>query len=205
MAPAANTQLQRIVVPVPNRPHFQGDPHINLGSVLDLNKVLKTTVSLGLKAIPIVGSLLSGLIKALWPNPRSPGLRWDDIDKNVREIVHSLLDEDKVRDLRRRIDSLHDLIDQYNRTEYGISQKGQRFTYILSHLTVTRREFTENGTPWLTLQFFVPLATLHLGFLREQLLHWGQSFSTKMPTRPVSAGSLTRPSPSTPPQPTKSR
>lgn len=91
-------------------------------------------------------------------------------------VVRGLLNNDKADALWRRIDSFHDLINQYNNTEYGIRQKGERFTYILSHFTVIRREFTENDTPWLTLQYFAPLATLHLGFLREQLLHWDEIY-----------------------------
>ncbi|UKZ74465.1 hypothetical protein TrVFT333_002134 [Trichoderma virens FT-333] len=181
---AANAQQQRIVVP--DRPHYQSsDSHVN---VIDVNKLLKITVSNGLKAIPTVGSLLSGLITALWPDPSKPGLRWDEIDGNVRMIVAGLLNDDKVRDLRQRINSLQDLINNYNQTPYGISQKGERFTFILSWLTIIRREFTENGTPWLTLQFFIPMATLHLGFLREQLLHWDQIY----PNQPADTDRLRR-------------
>ncbi|EHK22858.1 uncharacterized protein TRIVIDRAFT_60319 [Trichoderma virens Gv29-8] len=184
---AANAQQQQIVVP--DRPHFQSsDSHINLGNIIDMNKLLKITVSNGLKAIPTVGSLLGGLITALWPDPRKPSLRWDEIDGNVRMIVKGLLNDDKVRDLRQRINSLQDLINNYNQTPYGISQKGERFTFILSWLTIIRREFTENGTPWLTLQFFIPMATLHLGFLREQLLHWDQIY----PNQPADTDRLRR-------------
>jgi len=144
--------------------------------VINVNKLLQVAVSQGLSVIPTVGSLLGGLVRALWPDQRKPSLQWDEIDRNVRTIVQGLLDDDKVRDLRRRIDSLHDLIRTYEQTPNGIRQKGERLTFILSWFTVIRRDFTENGTPWRTLQFFVPMATLHLGFLREQLLHWDQIY-----------------------------
>ncbi|GAQ47709.1 hypothetical protein AtubIFM55763_008465 [Aspergillus tubingensis] len=175
MAPVANPQDRRIVVPV--RPHVRNlDPSFDLSNVININGTLKAVVSNALKAIPQAGLLLSGIVTAFWPDPSRPSLRWEEIDRNVRTIAQGLLDDDKVRELRQRIDSLYDLIKDYNQVDYRNRQKGEKLTFILSWLTVTRRTFIENSTPWRTLQYFVPMATLHLSFLREQYLHWDELY-----------------------------
>ncbi|KAK0726611.1 hypothetical protein B0T21DRAFT_37713 [Apiosordaria backusii] len=169
----ASEEKQSIVIP--DRRYVPSDP-FSLDSIVDITKLLKSAVASGLKAIPEVGSLLASLFGVLWPDPKKPSLKWDQIESNVKGIVKDLLDKDKIAHLQQLTKALHDLIKEYEQTPFGISQKGERFTFILSWLTTIRREFTDNDTPWLALPFFVPLATLHLGFLREQLLHWDKIY-----------------------------
>ncbi|KAK4671775.1 hypothetical protein QC764_608610 [Podospora pseudoanserina] len=171
-----STTHQQPFIMVPTRQYYQSPDTFLLNNIVDINKLLKTAVSSSLKAVPAVGSLLGSVVSALWPEKSQPTLQWDRIEKDVRRVVEGLLDKDKANTLRQKIDSLHDLIDGYNKTAYGGRQKGEKLTFLLGWFTVTRREFTENGTPWLTLQYFVPLATLHLTLLREQLLRWDKLY-----------------------------
>ncbi|KAK0672641.1 hypothetical protein QBC41DRAFT_299296 [Cercophora samala] len=171
-----STRHQQPLIVVPTRQYYHDPDAFNLNNIVDINKLLKTAVSSGLKAVPAVGLLLGSIVGALWPEKSKPGLQWDRIDKDVRRVVEGLLDQDKVKALRQKIESLHDNIDGYNKTDYGGRQKGEKLTYMLCRLIEIRRDFTENGTPWLTLQYFVPLATIHLTLLREQLLYWDKFY-----------------------------
>ncbi|KAI8943989.1 hypothetical protein F4801DRAFT_595287 [Xylaria longipes] len=143
---------------------------------LDYNAIFKALVSEGLDFVPEVGAVLSGLVGFLWPDKDKPQLRWDQISKGVEKIVADLIAKDKVKQLAQKSESLYELIRKYDEVPYGIVQKGQKFNFILDWFTVIKREYLDNETPWETLQYFVPMATLHLTFVRQQYFLWDKIY-----------------------------
>ncbi|KAI0112276.1 hypothetical protein GGR51DRAFT_61916 [Nemania sp. FL0031] len=143
---------------------------------LDYNGIFKALVSKGLGLVPEVGGILSGLVGFLWPDKDKPQLRWDQISKGVEKIVLGLIAQDKVKELARKTESLYELIRKYDEVPYGIDQKGQKFNFILDWFTLTKRDYLDNETPWETLQYFVPMATLHLTFVRQQYFLWDKIY-----------------------------
>ncbi|KAI1132596.1 hypothetical protein F5Y10DRAFT_292979 [Nemania abortiva] len=172
---AGNLKLNVVVPTRSGFPAHQLTPAEWLDT-LDYNGIFKALVSKGLALVPEVGSILSGLVGFLWPDKDKPQLRWDQISKGVEKIVKDLIAEDKVKQLARKTESLYELIRKYDELPYGIDQKGQKFNFILDWFTLTKRDYLDNETPWETLQYFVPMATLHLTFVRQQYFLWDKIY-----------------------------
>ncbi|EXL97506.1 hypothetical protein NOF04DRAFT_7474 [Fusarium oxysporum II5] len=116
----------------------------------NVNKALKVTTGAGIRFVPVVGGLLSGLLSALWPDPENKGLVWEDI-------------EDKV---------MRDYLDQ----EPGSVEKGQYFTSLVTALSHDQPFYFDDKTPWDNLAYFVSVGTLQLTVLREQHLFYSQIY-----------------------------
>ncbi|KAI9926076.1 hypothetical protein MW887_004537 [Aspergillus wentii] len=141
---------------------------------VSVNQLTKTLVTTGLGMIPEIGGLLATLTGLLWPDDEANNL--NQIDAGVREIVKGVLEEKAVADLRRKTEGLKEFIRRYGQSSVGISQKGQQLTYLLGEFTIIKRDYLDNETPWQTLQYFVPMATLHLALLRDQLFLWDEIY-----------------------------
>ncbi|KAI1149278.1 hypothetical protein F4825DRAFT_431111 [Nemania diffusa] len=173
---SASNLKPNIVIPVRKKfPAHQQTPAEWLDT-LDYNGIFKAIVSEGLGLVPEAGSILSGLVGFLWPDKDKPQLRWDQISKGVEKIVLGLIAKDKVKELARKSQSLYELIRKYDELPYGIDQKGQKFNFILDWFTLTKRDYLDNETPWETLQYFVPMATLHLTFVHQQYFLWDKIY-----------------------------
>ncbi|KAI9934542.1 hypothetical protein ASPWEDRAFT_71317 [Aspergillus wentii DTO 134E9] len=150
-------------------------PSPNISKMINLNGLLKMLAGFALSQVPHVGGLLSGIIGLYWPD-ENESLTWAQIEAGVRSIVRDMLDEEKVKELRKEVEVLKDLIKRYDAGSFGTQQKAEKFNYILDHFTTIKRNFLDNETPWHTLQYFIPMATLHLTFLRHQLFLWDEIY-----------------------------
>lgn len=59
----------------------------------NVNKALKFTTGAGIKFVPVVGGLLSGLLSASWPDPENKGLVWEDIEDKVKVVATDLINK----------------------------------------------------------------------------------------------------------------
>ncbi|RKL51810.1 hypothetical protein BFJ70_g525 [Fusarium oxysporum] len=123
----------------------------------NVNKALKFTTGAGIKFVPVVGGLLSGLLSASWPDPENKGLVWEDIEDKMTEGLHKVM---------------RDYLDQ----EPGSVEKGQYFTSLVTALSHDQPFYFDDKTPWDNLAYFVSVGTLQLTVLREQHLFYSQIY-----------------------------
>ncbi|EWZ31317.1 uncharacterized protein FOBCDRAFT_281031 [Fusarium oxysporum Fo47] len=123
----------------------------------NVNKALKFTTGAGIKFVPVVGGLLSGLLSALWPDPENKGLVWEDIEDKMTEGLHKVM---------------RDYLDQ----ESGSVEKGQYFTSLVTALSPDQPFYFDDKTPCDNLAYFVSVGTLQLTVLREQHLFYSQIY-----------------------------
>jgi hypothetical protein len=143
---------------------------------LNINNTLKSAVSGAIGLVPEVGGILKSVVGILWPDDKPKTLQWDEIREGIKTIAQGLIDEQRAKDLHVEIMVLLELLRTYNQTSFGIDQKGQYCTTILTWFDTYKSHFLENATPWKNVQDFVQLGTLHLTFLHHQYHDWDQIF-----------------------------
>jgi hypothetical protein len=143
---------------------------------LNINNTLKSAVGGAIGLIPEVGGILKSVVGALWPDDKPKTLQWDEIREGIKTIAQGLIDEQRSKDLHIEIQVLLELLRTYNQTSFGIDQKGQYCTTILTWFDTYKSHFLENETPWKNVQDFVQLGTLHMAFLHHQYHDWDQIF-----------------------------
>ncbi|KAK2472724.1 hypothetical protein H9L39_14899 [Fusarium oxysporum f. sp. albedinis] len=126
----------------------------------NVNKALKVTTGAGIKFVPVVGGLLSGLLSALWPDPENKGLVWEDIEDKVKVMT----------------EGLHKVMRDYLDQESGSVEKGQYFTSLVTALSHDQPFYFDDKTPCDNLAYFVSVGTLQLTVLREQHLFYSQIY-----------------------------
>jgi hypothetical protein len=84
----------------------------------------------------------------------------------VDALVPELIAQERARDLEKRLAGLHQVLNSYNRTSYGVQQKGQYFTSFLS-----------------LLPYFVPMGTLTIVALQEQYLYYQKIYNEADPDK----------------------
>jgi hypothetical protein len=145
----------------------------------NINTILKTAVSSGVKFVPGVGALLSGLVSALWPNPeKNKNLVWDDIEKKVETVASGLIAKNNSQGMRNRTEGIYNVMMLYLNQPAGTQKKGNRFDIMLAALEENQPCYFNDESPWLNLAYFSFMGTLHLTVLREQHLFykdiWGE-------------------------------
>ena len=124
--------------------------------------------------IPVVGSLIGFVLNELWPSA-SPSLP-DPIDiwNCIKDEVQNLVDEAVLnRELDERRGDLQGLkwnLEQFERCPHG-SEKGKWLIYILGSCNDLRGHFTQSRNKVHFIHLTITLANLHLGILRQRLLH----------------------------------
>lgn len=143
---------------------------------IDLNNTLKAISAASLALVPEAGGILSVVLKVLWPDTEKPTLKWDQIKEGVKTIAQGLITEHEANDLRNRTEGLMNQMQKYARTSYDSPQKGDFFDDIISWFNANRSWYLNDEAPWLTLQLFMQMATVHLMVLREQAYNFEKIF-----------------------------
>ena len=169
--------LRQAYVTCPSPPDFpKSDPLPAFVEAIDVNNSLKGVVCAGLSLVPEAGAILSGALKTLWPDTSKPTLKWDDIKEGVKTIAQGLIQEHDAQDLRNRTEGLMKLLHKYKETSYGTKQKEDFLDDLLSWFNANQPWYLNNEEPWLTMQLFVQMATMHLTILREQAFYWNKVY-----------------------------
>ncbi|EWY82070.1 hypothetical protein FOYG_14191 [Fusarium oxysporum NRRL 32931] len=142
----------------------------------NVNKALKLTTGAGIKFVPVVGGLLSGLLSALWPDPENKGLVWEDIEDKVKVVATDLINKNNTIYMRKMTEGLHKVMRDYLDQEPGSVEKGQYFTSLVTALSHDQPFYFDDKTPWDNLAYFVSVGTLQLTVLREQHLFYSQIY-----------------------------
>lgn len=138
-------------------------------SGININNALRVLVAAGLKFVPGVGSLLIGLVLVLWPSDNAPGLIWEGIEGKVKAVCAELIDDNNAKNLRNHVQGLYNVLHLYlEQSDPG--QKAAHFTNLVADLALLEPEFLNDESPWLSLQYLVPLETLHLSILWSQYM-----------------------------------
>jgi len=101
----------------------------------------------------------------------------------VDALVPELIAQERARDLEKRLAGLHQVLNSYNRTSYGVQQKGQYFTSFLSLLSQAEPLFFDSRNPEKTLPYFVPMGTLTIVALQEQYLYYQKIYNEADPDK----------------------
>ena len=161
-------------IPPPEDDPPSDQPQV-LNDTLSTNDMMKQDVMAGLSLVPDAGSALDLLVSLFWPDSGSN--TWDQIAAGVKAICAGLIQEQMVKDLADKTQGLYALMHDYRQTSYGITQKGEKLTFILGWFIENKPSYMNQTQPWVTLQYFVPMATLNLTALREQWLYWDKIYT----------------------------
>ncbi|KAI1342405.1 hypothetical protein F5Y15DRAFT_303416 [Xylariaceae sp. FL0016] len=147
----------------------------------NVNLALKTVVGSGVKFVPVVGALLSGLVVALWPVPKDKGLVWKDIESKVEAVAAGLIDQNNSKQMRSVTEGLYNVMRLYLDQAPNTVEKGQYFTNTMSILAANQPLYFNDEAPWNNLAYFTSVGTLHLTVLREQHLFYSSIYGHEDP------------------------
>ncbi len=145
----------------------------------DVNNISRDLIILGLKQIPEVGGILSGLCSALWPETKEDV--WSEIKGQVEALVNQKISELVYQQVQEDLTGLNN-----NTNEYLWSlQNSQVPTYISEKWNFLNGEFLQqlphfqsSGNEMLLLPLFTQFANLHISLLRDGSMYgknWGWS------------------------------
>ncbi|KAF5723479.1 hypothetical protein FMUND_1803 [Fusarium mundagurra] len=141
-----------------------------------VNSALKSTTSVGVKFVPYVGSLLSGLVSALWPDVKDKTLLWEDLESKVKAVALDLINANNSERMRDTTEGLYNVMRAYLDQASGTVEKGQYFTNLLTALAHDQPLYVNDKAPWNNLAYFASIGTLHLSVLREQTLFYNEIY-----------------------------
>ena len=130
----------------------------------------RTVVTSGLKAIPEVGSLVSGVVSALWKDPANDEM-FKALVSYVDALVPDSITKERVAQMKDELGGLWDNLNSYL-NEKDLYQKGLDLKLLNNTLEQMRKKFFNDRTePEKQLALVVAFGTLRLLALKEQILH----------------------------------
>lgn len=148
------------------------------------NAQLEKAVSGLAGATPYAGPAMSALIDIFWPVSASdPHEYWNLIKQFIKDLIDEIISEEKAKALELRLQGIHNNLTDYQNTSFGVPQKGQWFTNVLSSIDDAEPFFFEQENPEKTLTYFVSMGTLKLVVLREQYLFYDKIYQVPDPDR----------------------
>ena len=142
----------------------------------DWSNAAMVTIATALGFIPEAGAVLSALVYILWPNNQNDV--WDEIKGQVQTLIDQDLTQ-LVENLETgSLEGLKGVIDLYNRavTDNDLSSISQYWRDANMAFVQALPSFKTPGYEVALLPYFAQAANLHLGLLRDGVLHgqdWG--------------------------------
>ncbi|EPS39955.1 hypothetical protein H072_6317 [Dactylellina haptotyla CBS 200.50] len=139
---------------------------------LDFNNIFKATVVGALGLIPEVGSLISKLVAAIWPDSETNAFPLDQLMDYINSMMSDLIDQQRAHELRVAVNGLQEMMKSYvtatSQQERMSSMQAllNQSTYLLSSF------FGESISPQATMTYLVAFGTIRLGLLREKYLFY---------------------------------
>jgi hypothetical protein len=139
---------------IPNKP-------IDSDNVGEVTKVL---VGVVLSEVPLIGSLLSGLLDIFWPGGDKD--IWEDIKGKVEALVDDKIQQKEAEDIKTRLKSIRLLIESFARQPP--ESQAKNFYSILNEMLMNVDSIIYNKSPWYSLAYIAPFGTLYLAALWTQ-------------------------------------
>ncbi|TGE24472.1 hypothetical protein E5K00_04450 [Hymenobacter aquaticus] len=108
------------------------------------SKKLRNALAIGLGKIPYGGSLLSVLVKALWPS--GPGTQeiWNDLNQYINSLIKGYINQAKIDNLNSILANLHTLLLAYMDKSPGPGKVAELW-YIINQLKSCQADFLNKG------------------------------------------------------------
>ncbi|WP_230955292.1 insecticidal delta-endotoxin Cry8Ea1 family protein [Burkholderia vietnamiensis] len=140
--------------------------------------MIKTVVTTGLRQVPEVGWLVSGLVELLWPSDR-PDI-WAQIRERVEQMIDKKIDDAVYSLLKAKLDGLGDVLKLYLSAIKQGDREAIRTQFIASNteFVSTASEFQNERYAWVLAPLCAIFTNLHMTLLRDCVLNgreWGWS------------------------------
>jgi hypothetical protein len=135
----------------------------------------RTIVTSGLKVIPDIGSLVSGVVSFFWKDPANDEM-FKALVNYVDALVPDSITKERVAQMKDDLDGLRDNLNSYLQ-ETDLYQKGLDLKILNNTLQQMGKKFFNDRTePEKQLALVVAFGTLRLMALKEQILHQDQYY-----------------------------
>lgn len=130
----------------------------------NVGEVTKVLIGAVLSEVPLVGSLLSGLLDTFWPGGEKD--IWEDIKGKVEALVDDKIQQKEAEDIKTRLKSINRLLESFARQPP--ESQARNFYPILDAILMNVDSIIYNKSPWYSLAYIVPFGTLYLAALWTQ-------------------------------------
>ncbi|KAF4422209.1 twin-arginine translocation pathway signal [Fusarium acutatum] len=134
-------------------------PNENINSD-NVGEVSKVVICAALSDVPIIGSLLSGLLDAFWPGGSDI---WDSIKGKVEALVDEKIQQHEATMMRQKLHGIYLVLKNW--TDQPPLSQARNFHSTLTFLCLEAPSFIENESPWYCLPFIIPFGTLYISAL----------------------------------------
>lgn len=141
------------------------------------SKKLRNALATGLGKVPYGGSLLSILVKALWPSGAGTQEIWNDLNQYINSLVQGYIDQASINNLNNILSGLHTLLLAYMDKSPG-PDKISKLQDIISLLQANQAYFLNKGAAkeqhGKTLTYLVAFGTISVVMGAE----WAYNYTT---------------------------
>lgn len=149
---------------------------------VDWNNVALQAITLGLDEVPVIGSILSHLLAALWPG-KSQDV-WGEIRQNVEQLVNQAITEDDYNQVQADLGAVTDGtgsglagdLNNYvcsldpNASNYNGMEPTMTWNAAEGAFTTAQPHFQPKGSELVFLPLFAQFANMHLSLLRDGVI-----------------------------------
>ena len=149
----------------------------------DLEKMhARDIVTTGLKAVPEVGSVLSGALSFLWKDPKADRL-FDELVAYVNDLVPESITKERIGQQNYQVEGLKKALDEYQR-EGSLAEKGRMLGRLKDKFIELEPAYLNNPDtpPEKVLPLVIAYGRLRLAVLRERLLHQKEYYPDNVST-----------------------
>ncbi|KAM0491056.1 hypothetical protein ACHAP8_010944 [Fusarium lateritium] len=130
----------------------------------NVGEVTKVLVGAVLSEVPLIGSLLSGLLDTFWPGGEKD--IWEDIKGRVEALVDDKIEQNEAENIKKQLNSIGRLLKSFARQPP--ESQAKNFYPILDAIVMNVDSIIYNKSPWYSLAYIVPFGTLYLAALWTQ-------------------------------------
>lgn len=146
----------------------------SLSISINWDELMKEGLAMSLKEIPEVGEILSGLLKAFWPEDNEKDDIFQKLIPAVTDLINEAILKEKMNEVKNLIQTYRNNMSMY----YSVSNESEKGNYLSNLVTLGLEIFNEmtyNPDSPEDSMHCIPLSAtflpLHLGVLRERMLH----------------------------------
>lgn len=135
------------------------------------SEALESILVGAVKMIPTVGSLIGGIVQALWPSGTNVQEIWDDMDQYMDAMVRGLIAENNREMLYGKLTSYGDDLATYNQMAPG-GQKATKLADILDDLGDDKTYFLNPQYPEQNLTYLIAFGTISVVMAAERAYNY---------------------------------
>ena len=135
-------------------------------TTFDPNNLARGAITGAIGLIPYAGAIASKIILLFWPENKEDV--WGSIEDRARNLIRSMIDEERLSLLRRELDGLGNDIKQLCVYKPHTEPARRQFQDIINAFEKRQPLFCNPADPLGTLPLLVEMATMHLVFLKAR-------------------------------------